>query len=695
MHSASFRAERRVAPAPVPAVVALVAVAVIVAWEVGRPALPVPFELSAAARSPAAPMWAGRVPMAALAIAGSVAIYMFLARTASRSAGLYAVAVLATAPAWFVHGRTMTGAIVPMACSAAILAGLGVAALDPSAGARARSAGIAVALASAVTSVVASRWGIPNRGIAAVVAIPAAAVGAAHVLWTGTGSRTAGARVAHVALGAGVVITAASFVAAALGGEGWLADLLLGARSAVVSKPTFEAPVAALAYGLVPWTPLVPFALARRPASAGHLAVMIGAVLAIAAHAALAPRSGSTTLVGVAAIAGAVATMLRSLEDARRPATALVATVLAVGFLVAHDVRLAPERVLVAFGATDTAMPAAHAAASSLAIRSSTWLCMALTSVALIVPRSWLPAGRGLAIVTAGVFAGLVLRAHAYPELLSRLSPGAAFDAWAKAHRPGEPLGLLGVDRRAVAFAPGTSVVPQSDPPGAGRWLAGAVQHDGALHAPGEPRRFLALAASELPRVNAEYRAAHARNVPVLAGREGAILLAASVLAPGEHSESPLDAIVLDAPPPGLRPLGAVLDERLDAVGWQLVDDKGRPIEAVPRGSRSAHVRVMVAVRGTSTAPLTGYCTFLHVDHSPARFSTEHRELAYPMSVWRVGDVVVDDFDVKLPAHFRAGSYRMYWGVVVPPCEDDRRMHVTTGPNDGRDRIPAGNLEVR
>jgi len=92
---------------------------------------------------------------------------------------------------------------------------------------------------------------------------------------------------------------------------------------------------------------------------------------------------------------------------------------------------------------------------------------------------------------------------------------------------------------------------------------------------------------------------------------------------------------------------------------------------------------------------LAGFCTFLHIDHAPSRFSAEHRELAYPMSLWRPGDVVVDDYDVKLPAHFHRGSYRLYWGVGVLPCEDDRRMHVTSGPNDGHERIPAGSLEVR
>jgi hypothetical protein len=181
--------------------------------------------------------------------------------------------------------------------------------------------------------------------------------------------------------------------------------------------------------------------------------------------------------------------------------------------------------------------------------------------------------------------------------------------------------------------------------------------------------------------------------VPILAGSGSTVLLATSALATGERSANPLDDVVLAVAPGALRPIGALLDERLEALGWQLVDDAGRSIDAVPRGSRTAHVRVAVGVKGT--LPSSAYCTFLHVDHAPSRFSAEHRELPYPIALWRAGDVVVDDFVVKLPAHFRAGSYRMYWGVGVLPCDDDRRLHVTSGPNDGHDRVPAGTLEVR
>lgn len=679
------------------AVFGLAVLGVIVAWEVARPTLPVPFELPYAARHPGAPTWLGRLPMAVAAIAGSIALYLFIARTAARRPAVYAIAILATAPAWFVHGRTMTGAIVPMACAATVLAGAGIAALDRAAGARRRAVAVAAMVGAMLVSAFSERWGITQRGVVVVAAVPLIAVSTAALLWASATRTPLASRLPLVMLALGGAVVIAGVVVALAAPASDVATLLIGrtqTRSgAGPSAATFDAPVSAVAYGLVPWTSLVPFALARRPRSAGHLAVMIAAVLALAAHAALAPRSGTSTIVGVAFVAGAVALMLASIEDLARPSAALVATVVVVGWLVAHDIGLTPDRALVAFGVTDTAMPAAHAKASSLAIRSSIWLCVVLATAVLVVPRAWLPAGRGLAIVAAGVFAGLVLRVHAYPELLSRLSPGAAFDAWAHLHRANEPLGLVGVDRRSAIFAPATSVVMQNDALAAGRWLA-AADHGVA----GEPRRFLALAAPDLPRVNAEYRAARGHNVPVLAGREGSTLLGVSVLTGKEQSENPLDAIVLGAPPDRLRPLGAVLEERLEAIGWQLVDESGRSIDAVPRGSRKAHVRIIVRVPHAASgvaASLGGYCTFLHVDHAPSRFSAEHRELPYPMSLWRPGDVVVDDYEVKLPPHFRAGSYRMFWGVGALPCEDDRRMHITSGPSDGRDRVPAGDLEVR
>ena len=671
------------------------AVGGVVALEIARPSLPIPFELDTAARLAAGTTpWTARLPMAVAAVLGLCALYTFVARTIERRAAGYAVAVLATMPAWFVHGRTMTGAIVPMAVAAIVLAGASTATVDPDATPRARAVGIVGALLAISAWCASVRFGIPSRGLLVVAGAPLVASGIAG-LWaarrSAASTRSPAAQwISAACLASGLAIAIPAGVAASFMKESVFATWLLGARapvaaSAASTTPGLQAVVAAVAYGLVPWAPFVPFALARRPASPAHLAIVIAAMLSLFAHAATSSRTGSAPIVGVAAVAAAVALMLRGLEATRRVSVAFVATVVALAFLVAHDITLAPDRALVLFGATDVAIPAAQAASSALAIRSAMWICMVLSAVALLSPQAWLPAGRGLATIAAGVLAGLVLRAHAYPDVLARLSPGAAFDAWARAHRAGEPLGLVGVDRRTVAFAPGTAVVPHRDARSAGQWLAREEPHG---------RKFLAVAATELPRVNAEWRAARGGNVPVLAGREGSTLLATSALTGSEHSDNPLDSFLPSAPPPPRHPLAATLEDRLAIAGWDIADARGALVDTFPR-RKKAHLRIALRVLDGAKAGVAGHCTFIHIDHQPTRFSAEHKEHPYPMALWRPGDIVVDDFEVDLPAAFRAGGYALSFGVGVLPCDDDRRMHVTNGPNDGRDRIPLGTLEVR
>ena len=199
---------------------AAVGIGIVIAWEVAGPRLPAPFELGVSSRAPGVPAWALRLPMAAAALGALCAFYTFVRRSADRSSGGYAVAVLATIPAWFVHGRTMTGAMVPMACSAVVLAGLGIAVLDDRATPRARRLALGVAALAVLASVLASRWGAPARGLAAVAAVPAIAVGAAGMLWTNR-------RGARAVLAAGLLVGGAAVTMAALGREGWWTDTLL------------------------------------------------------------------------------------------------------------------------------------------------------------------------------------------------------------------------------------------------------------------------------------------------------------------------------------------------------------------------------------------------------------------------------------------------------------------------------------
>lgn len=465
-------------------------------------------------------------------------------------------------------------------------------------------------------------------------------------------------------MGAASAITAAVGLAVVYAVLAWGIDRRAGAYGVIVlattplwyaTKP--DVPIAQAAYALAPWSPLVPFALVRRPRTRLHLVACGSALAALAIAPAHAPPF----------VAVAIGAMLRDLDDRDDTSTLLAAAVFALGALVVRDVGLAPERMLVAFGlhlerATSGTLPAVAAAARML--RWAMWIVLVGALASLLVPRSVLRIPRGALLAAAGAGAGILVAVEAWPVVMLGVTPDRVLDEYRARRRRGEPLAAIGVDAGERSFA---------DPALAARWLD---------EAPAGERRFLALAKDELARVNAAFRKAHQTNVPVVAGARGAYLLATNALAAGERSENPLDGVVLAAPPDGVRGSAASLGG-LELVGWQLAGEGGR------------ERRVRVVLRVLADAPLRGHCTFLHVDHVPARFSAEHVEHAYPSSLWRAGDVVVDEFAFTLPPHFGRGSYAMWWGAGVLPCEDDRRMRVLSGEHDAHDRIPLGRLEVR
>lgn len=581
-------------------------------------------------------------PRAAVFLATASAIVglmLFMARTIDRRAAAYAVAVVATTPLWFVPARLSAIAILPPAALAIVLAGAGIALLDERAspGMRAIAIGAAAIFAVAI-----------GREALLAGSIALSATGAARLLFpTKIGPRLR-------------VVAAVAFAAGVIG-------LVVSVLQSGIAKTTFDAAVGRAAYGLAPWSALVPFAIARRPRTPAHLALVIAAVLALVASTAL-PSSG--ILIGTAAIAGAMGTMLRDLDVEDRPSAALAAGIFAIGALVAHDVALAPDRLALAF-ASSVPLPEGHASSTAKSFRIAAWIVLVAALLALLLSRELLTIGRvriarGLLVVTGGLVAGALLRVHAYPELAQRLSPGPAFNTWLARRSTGQPIAILGIDRRALTAIPTGELVPLSEALSAAHWL----------DEPNAGRRWLALTSAELPRVNAEWRARHHANVPVIAGRGGAVLLATSTL-DGERSQNPLDAIVREAPPEDLRPVNATIGDAIAVLGFSQETN-----------------RVKIALRVLRAGALAGHCTFLHIDHVPVRFGAEHRTHAYPQNLWREGDVIVDDFEVKLPPHFRKGSYAAWFGAGVLPCQDDRRMPVTHGEHDAHDRVALGRFEV-
>jgi hypothetical protein len=248
---------------------------------------------------------------------------------------------------------------------------------------------------------------------------------------------------------------------------------------------------------------------------------------------------------------------------------------------------------------------------------------------------------------------------------------------------PGGQLGLLGVGGRSSAYYAGGQPQSLTEPNAAYQWLSGG----------GGQRRCLALKADELPKLNQLWREhgpeGQRMNLPVVDARSSQILLASSILGADERNDNPLSGIVLSKAPTPQRRVGANMDDKLEVVGFDLIDDRGRLVEAVTPG-RDYHFKTYYRVLAPVTTEWEG---FIHIDGYHRRHNGDHKVTGgkYPMSLWLPGDFIADDHEFKLEPNFTAGTYTNYFGLFV----GDTRLKVLSGPNDGDNRVNGGALRVQ
>ncbi len=688
--------------------------------------------------------WAGRLPMLVMSLVGAFGAFAFARRFGAKRASYFVLLVLATAPAYALPSRVIGGQIVPVASSMVAFAALAVAtfAVDLR-GTRRAALFIVAILACAVCA--------SSRGLAVGVGVPAAAVGLGALLHTrgahddpsGRSVRTRGVVLAVLA----VSVLAVSLVSAVWASAPHaIAAATLGPEHAALRTPSFEAAWALLGTSLFPWSAVLPLALAglsrRAPRgietpvgdhearSGARTALAAWLVLALFMHGALAQRDATAPFVAVGGVALALGMALAELDArALQPWSGRVLSVLTlavVAYLACDEVTRAPAKALLMvtahplapFGAAmekDVTRAFRLSALALCALALVPALATALADLAglrvrkrAVVPASLVPMLRraasrpGTFLLAGGISAGLLLRVGLYPQMLRAFAPDTALSVFAAKARPGERLGLFGVSQRTLAYvhdaptstvkiASATEAVSLLTPvaPGAGALPSGSAQ---------PPRTFVALTQKDLPSVNALYRKEHGVNLPILGGpgergsTSDTVLLATSALLPAEINANTISVFLKEEAPAMQRPLGVDFGGKLETLGWELTEDDGAPLVHVPpRGS--FHVKIALRV---TEPPGAGYCTFIHLEHTPTRMTAEHKDFAaYPMTLWQRGDVVIDDFAIKLSPQFGAGRYTLFYGVGLLPCEDDKRLAVTRGPSDGHDRARAGDLEVR
>jgi hypothetical protein len=283
---------------------------------------------------------------------------------------------------------------------------------------------------------------------------------------------------------------------------------------------------------------------------------------------------------------------------------------------------------------------------------------------------------QGALFVCAGF--GLCLSLGYYPLLAAQISPKQVFDVYRREARSGEALGMLGAGAASATYYAGRNV-PSFDSAGrAFDWLIG-----------GRERRWLVIRDNDLGTLNALYRARQepAHNLPVFDAGSSEILLVSSELG-SAHNDNPLARYVLDAPPQPSHALSANLGEKLDVLGWDVLDLDGQVVHAVDAGTHYSFVIYFRVVQ-----PIVGnWETFIHIDGFQRRFNGDHPTLEgkYPFNLWRVGDFISDRSDFALEPNFGAGKYRVYFGLY----SGNRRLEVRRGSAE-ENRLDAGFLEVR
>ncbi len=639
---------------------------------------------------------APRIPLVAFGLLGALALGLLLARFADVRTAVYGVLLLVATPLYFVQARTLGSEIVTTGLVSISVATLSLAVMSPLMSQSRR--GIAAAL-----GMICCGLAVLDRGLLFGISVPTLAVGGGWLLCRADAEQRdrLGARLglACIAVGAIAAIVAAGALTVAAPGR---TSRLLGSivLDTAVRHATFDAVFSQLGHALFPLSAVLPFALAIvltpfpenaeatenfRGRSQLRAVLALTTIGAFAAHSFTAGRLGPLTFMASPALAGLTAMALRDLEERRAALPLLGLLTVAVLTVLLRDLDRLPEKLLTPFLPDVSGLHASAGASTRHWTPIAGAIFGASCLLGLLLPHGWVRNHyklRGVCVMIGCLFSGGILRWTVYAPLAAQVSPREALTRYRSLAQSKELLGLLGVSSRSAAYAGSASDFVAARPVDAVGWLNAS-----------SARRYLAFRSDQLPQLNAAYRNAQRKrkNLPVVGTRSGHVLLGANTLPTGLANENPLEKVVLARRPMPQHPVGATIGGRVALLGWDLTDSQGR---SLPGAVSNRRFRISVYYR-VLKGPISGACTFLHIDHTPTRYAREDREFAkYPFGLWRTGDFIAERVQVELSPNFTAGQYSVFAGFGVLPCSDSRRLPVARGQHDGQNRVRLGRIAI-
>lgn len=283
--------------------------------------------------------------------------------------------------------------------------------------------------------------------------------------------------------------------------------------------------------------------------------------------------------------------------------------------------------------------------------------------------------GRILLVPIGGVVVAGYIAFSFQPALANHFSPRAIYDSYNELRSEGEPLAEFHVSGRAAAY-----------------YADGEIEELAAQNelldylSRRDQRTWAIIPADELANLNRAYRQRNQRHLYVADASSARVLLVTSEPIEGRENQNFIAETVLDEVPAVQHPVGAVFDERIELVGYNLELPGG---DFVGPGQQFAITWVWRARRRVPGS----YKIFLHIDGSGQRIHGDHDPVGerYPVRLWDEGDVILDRQEIRVPPTNRPGIYHFMIGFFA----GNNRLPVTEGDADDANRINAGRLVVR
>ncbi len=655
----------------------------------------------------------GRLPIALASILALLVCYWAGDGLLRRRGALLGALALATSPAFFLGARQLTSDVGPILAATLAVGGL-ARAVWPKPG-----SSFAARLLDLVLGAVGLVLGYFASGAMLGVAVPLTAVGLAALAAGGSiagWAATLGA--AWVAWG--VVIWAWRHALPTPGHAAEYSAILAGVPRVGVHSVQLVNVLRQIGFGAFPWVALLPVALARvfaastsasiadAPASDGGGAIAIAGGESVAlpsggAAAAPAPASreryglmvlfswlavgylaataqaasvGDVAFAALAAVALLAAAFLDEVMDGERASLGLAGLIVALAAAtVGHDFFLNPETLAGAHVVDGIKWP------SPLVVEPYVMLVLALgwgviAGLALALkPGRGLLARQGMVLGTVGAALAFTLATTYWiiPEVSKHLSFKNVFAAIQKFGGDNAELGQYRVPSRPWGEKKATD-------------LQSVQQLFDFL---GKPARVFVIAGAEELAPIDQWAKSHptAEGTPsyyVVDDSNVHYLVLSNKLGGKEEDRNPLKRFILKSlPRPPQHEVHADFEGKVELVGYDLPPDLDR--------GRKFKITLYYKVN----APIGGaYKIFVHFDGSGTRFNADHVPLTgkFPTNYWVPGYYIVDEYEAEADrAVAPAGFYQIYSGLWL----GDARLKVTSGPQDGENRVKLGAVRVK